>query len=173
MSQVAVNLMRSQFAMAHNWVLGTLQSVTPEQAHAQPGGKALPIGAHFAHIVTGEDVAVVARYSGKPALIETTFAGKSGLSAPPPNGPWDEWARSVQIDLPALHAYADAVFAATDAYLASLTDADLEKPVDLSMWGMGEQPFSFVLNLFVGNAFAHCGEISCLKGLLGETGYPF
>ncbi len=173
MSQIAVDLMRSQFKMAHDWLLGTMQSVSTEQAHFQPGGKAACIAAHYAHVITGEDLVIAGMFFGKTPLITGEFADKSGLSSPPPSGAWDAWARDLQVDLLALNAYAAAVFAQTDAILAGMTDADLAAPRDLSSWGMGEQPTSFVLNLFVGNAFAHCGEISCIKGLQGETGYPF
>ena len=87
---------------------------------------------------------------------------------------WSAWARSVQIDLPALQAYAQAVFAATDEYLASLNDADLQGKADLSAFGLGEISMFDALNGGVlGNAYTHAGEISCLKGLQGARGYPF
>jgi hypothetical protein len=41
----------------------------------------------------------------------------------------------VRADLPALRQYTDAVFAATDAYLPSLADADLRSPLDLTALG--------------------------------------
>ena len=78
------------------------------------------------------------------------------------------------MDLAALQQYAKAVYAATDGYLASLTDKDLSRSVDLSALGLGKSSVSYVLiNGILGNAFSHGGEISCLKGLQGVRGYPF
>ncbi len=73
-----------------------------------------------------------------------------------------------------MREYAQAVYAATDEYLASLTDEDLGRPVDLSALGLGEMPFSqaFLGGILNGTHW-HTGEISCLKGLQGQKGYPF
>jgi len=80
----------------------------------------------------------------------------------------------VKVDLPALNAYAQTVYAASDDYLASLRGKDLDRPVDLAALGLGQSTVGFVINNgILGNAFTHCGEISCLKGLQGKRGYPF
>jgi hypothetical protein len=66
------------------------------------------------------------------------------------------------------------VYAETDQYLASLSDADLEQPLDLSQIGLGPQTVASTLTLLLLN---HIGtettEIACLKGLQGARGYPF
>jgi hypothetical protein len=86
---------------------------------------------------------------------------------------WSEWGRRVKIDLASLREYAKAVYAGTDEYLASLSDDDLNRPVDLSALGLGERTVGYILiNGIVGNTFSHSGEISCLKGLQGKRGYP-
>ena len=78
------------------------------------------------------------------------------------------------IDLAGLRSYAKEVYAATDACLMSLTDADLARAVDLSALGLGQMPVKqLLLRALLGNALTHCGEISCLKGLQGVKGYPF
>jgi hypothetical protein len=80
----------------------------------------------------------------------------------------------VQVDLSALRQYAQAVYAASDAYLASLKPEDLNQPVDVSAFGLGEQTVGWMLNnAVVGHVNNHCGEVSCLKGLQGVKGYPF
>ena len=108
----------------------------------------------------------------------TAWAEKTGLSAPPPrpggNGSWDEWARSVKIDLAALRQYAQAVYAATDQFVASLDADALAKPLDLSALGIGQTTVgAFVCGIVLQHANHHCGEIACLKGLQGAKGYPF
>jgi hypothetical protein len=78
------------------------------------------------------------------------------------------------VDLAALRAYAQAVYKNTETYLASLTEADLDRPVDLSVAGMGQVNVGWILNgLVIAHTSNICGEISCLKGIQGARGYPF
>ena len=134
---------REQLRSAH-WLLEeTVSDVTEEMAHFALPGMALPIGAAYAHYVTGEDW----------------------------TAEFERWCRRVRVDLPAFRAYARAVYEATDTYLASLPDAGLSRPLDLSAMGMGTQNVGFVLNNAVlGHAYCHCGEISAAKGLPEEKG---
>lgn len=176
----AVAMLRRQIADARQWLEGTMADVTAGQAHWAPPGTALPIGATYAHVVVGQDGAVNGMLKGTAPLFASVFAGSTGLSELPP-GPkpgkpgfpdWTEWSRRVRVDLGAFSVYAKAVFDATDAWLATLSDEDLDRPVDLSALGMGVSTVEFLLNNAVlGNALAHCGEVSCLKGLQGGRGY--
>jgi uncharacterized damage-inducible protein DinB len=77
------------------------------------------------------------------------------------------------VDLGQLHSYAQAVYAATDEYLGSLSDADLARTIDLSAMGLGQQSLGWLLSLMLNNITWHTGEIACLKGLQGKKGYPF
>jgi hypothetical protein len=172
----AIDLVRQQYKGAHDLLEVTLKDVTDEQAHWAPPGVANPLGATYVHVVVGEDalLSTVARQS-KPLFLDS-FAGKIGVDKPPP-GPGqglDEWARGVKVDLAQAKEYAKAVYASTDAYLASLTSADLDEPIDMSRFGMGQQPRStLVAGIVLQHINNHCGEISCLKGLQGAKGYPF
>lgn len=177
-----VALLREQIKGAMRLLEGTIEGVTAEQAHWVPPGTANPIGANYAHVVIGQDGAIHGLLKKGAPLFATTWGGKVGVSEPPPAPSpgtpgfpdWSKWARSVRIDLPALRSYAQAVYAATDEYLASLSDDDLGRPVDVSALGLGSMSVKQLLTAGVlGNALTHCGEISCLKGLQGAKGYPF
>jgi hypothetical protein len=177
-----VSLFREQLKAAHGLLEETVGDVTPEQAHWSPPGTANPLGANYAHVVVSEDATMNGLLKGGLPLFASTWAGKVGLSElppmPNPNAPgfpdWSEWGQRVKVDLAALRKYAQAVYAASDEYLASLTDDDLNRPVNLSALGLGESTVGYVLtNGVLGNAFSHSGEISCLKGLQGKRGYPF
>lgn len=177
-----ISLLREQGKGLHELLEGTMADVTGEQAHWIPPGKALPIGANYAHVVTSEDGIVNGMFRGGAPLYASSFAGKTGLSelppAPDPKNPkfpdWSEWSRTVTVDLPALRKYAQAVYASTDEYLASLRGKDLDRTVDLSNLGLGKRTLLYVIdNGILGNGFVHCGEIACLKGLQGKKGYPF
>ena len=76
-----------------------------------------------------------------------------------------------RVDLSTVRPYAEAVYAATDEYLASLTDEDLDRPMEIP--GMGQANVGVVLGLLVLNHIGtETGEIACLKGLQGLRGYP-
>jgi len=175
----AVALLRDQVKEAIQWLEGVTADLTPEDAHWKPPGTALPAGAVYAHAVTAMDAVVNAILKGGAPLFAAEWAGKTGLSELPP-GPdpakpgmpdWTAWSRSVKIDLAIHRRYAKAVQAAIDDYLATLSDADLGRPIDLSALGFGRVTVEFLLNNAVlGHAFSHGGEIACLKGLRGKKG---
>lgn len=174
MSTSKVEVYRDMFNNIHSWIEGTMDGVTPEQAHWRPPGRVVPIAGHYIHHLTAEDGIINLAMLGRTPLLMGDWAEKRGYNEPMPmSGPWDDWARSLQVDLDAARVYAQAVYANTDAYLAELTDADLAVVGDYSAIGFGEQPLSNVLNQIVTDGAAHCGEISCIKGLQMEQGYPF
>ncbi len=179
MSQISV--LREQFRSAHEFLEGTMEGVAREQAHWQPPGKALPIGAHYGHVVVLEDFAIGGMLSATQPLFARLWAGKTGFSPlpplPRPDVPgipaWDEWARTLKVDLPVARSYARAVYEATDQFLAALAEATLDRPLDLSGLGVGQRTVGwFLTNPVLANINMHCGEISCLKGLQGTRGYP-
>lgn len=81
---------------------------------------------------------------------------------------WGEWGRRVRIDRAAFAAHTTAVFAATDEYVASLTETDLDRTIDLG----GPMSLGAVLGIIIGNVWLHTGEISALRGPQGAKGYP-
>lgn len=174
----AVSLLRTQLQYAHEWLEATIADTTEEQAHWTPPGVANPLGATYAHAVVAEDMIVSGMLKQSAPLCASAWAGKTGLSEPmPAPGPewanYGPWTRRVQIDLPALREYAQAVYASTDAYLASLAPADLDQVIDLTNFGFGPVNVGWIISrLVIGHLDNECGEISCLKGLQGVRGYP-
>lgn len=171
----AVGLLRLQFKSAHATQEGTMTGVVPDTAHFRDTGKAIPVGAAYAHSVWGEDMAVSTMLAMKEPLYKSQ---ETGLSEPMPDlKNWDKheaWYKSVKVDLPKLKKYAQKVYQATDEYLASLKDADLDREMDLSIMGMGKQTLAFVISNFIVLHIANLtGEISAAKGLQGLKGYPF
>ena len=99
---------------------------------------------------------------GSTPLYASSWAEKTGISEVQPLTT-AEWARR----------YAQAVRAATDAYLATLTDEDLTRYLDLSSFGLGRMTVAALLSRMVLRHIDNmCGEISVLKGLQGAKGYP-
>ena len=131
--------MRAMFAQMHGWMEGTMQDVTGEQCHWQPQGRVVPAGAHYAHHVMGaEDMMIPMMIRGTTPLAMGEWQGRTGVDEMLPMGAWDDWARRIQIDLPALHSYAQAVYANTDAYLATMTPEEWNRQLDLTAVGMGQ-----------------------------------
>lgn len=169
----AITMLRQQFGAFHQFLEGTVADVSAEVGHTQAGGTTLPIGALYVHIVNSEDRILNGLVKGEPPLEMTAWAGKTGTSEPAPmSPPWDEWAGRVQVDLAAARAYGQAVYANTDAYLASLSPDDLDRALDLTGLGLGQQTVGSLMGLLLWNAGVHCGEISTIKGLQGLKGYP-
>jgi hypothetical protein len=158
----------------HNWIEGTLQDCTDEHVHWQPSGRVVPAGAHYAHHLLGaEDIMINMMIRGTTPLAMGEWQGRTGTSIPYPMGPWADWAREVEIDMPALREFAQAVYANTDAYLATVTPEEWSRPLDLTEIGMGQMNVGTLLTLVLLDGAAHCGEISAVKGLQGLQGYPF
>jgi hypothetical protein len=174
----ALQLLKDQIKDARGLFENTSADIQNEHLHKDPGGKAFPLGATYAHLVFSEDAIVQGMMQSKPPLFETDWKGKTGASQPMP--PMDEewsqanekWSKTVTVDFTQLQQYAKVVFAATDNYVNSLTDQDLEREIDLGSWG--KHTVAQMLSGFViGHTWSLAGEISALKGIQGAKGYPF
>ncbi len=167
----AVELLRMQMREAHELLESTMGDITAEQVHYLPQGRALPVGAAYAHVIFSEDMMVQGQKGEKP-LFESGVA--TGASEPHPNfmaegtdwSLYPEWTQRVRFDLDALRAYAKQVYANSDAWLASLTEADLDKPNPFFQNTMAH----FISRALIGHVDNLTGEISAAKGL---QGYPF
>jgi hypothetical protein len=175
----AVTLLRDQLKEAHGLLEATVGDSTPDQVHYVPEGHALPVGAAYAHVIVSEDILVNVMLKGQQ-LIGSTPGVETGLSEPMPRfdpeawAGYKDWTRRVRVDVPSLRRYAEKVYAASDAYLASLSNADLDGPADLSRFGWGTpQLASFLSRTVIAHVDNLTGEISAVKGVQGLKGYPF
>ena len=174
----ALQLVKDQLKDAHTTFENIVIDIKSAHLHRLPEGKALPLGSLVAHLVFSEDVIIHGMLLGKAPLYTTTWKGKTGASLPLPamDEKWkaahEEWSRTVKVKLPELLKYTKAVFSATEKYVSTLKDKDLEKEIDLGSWGKKS-----VVNLLTGFIIAHTnsliGEISAIKGVNGAKGYPF
>jgi hypothetical protein len=174
-----VALLCSVVADARKVLDGTMADVTQAQADYAPPGIANPLGATYAHVVWSEDMAVQGMFRQMPPLFASSWQGRTGLSEPMPTpGPewvnYPAWTRRVKIDLPTLREYAQAVAAETDSWIASLSESDLDRELDLSGAGLGQHTLGTAIALVIANHLGtETGEISVLKGIQGARGYPF
>lgn len=174
----ALQLIKDQIKDARATFEGTVADIQDSHLHTAPGGKALPLGSLVAHLVFSEDVIVQGMIQGKTPLYVSTWKDRTGVSEPMPamDDKWTvahaAWSKSVKVKLPLLLKYAKAVFAATDTYVKSLKDKDLEKEIDLGSWGK-KSLASLLTGFIIAHTNSLTGEISALKGINGAKGYPF
>lgn len=174
----ALQLVKDQLKEAHSTFENIVVDIKSGHLHKLPGGKALPLGSLVAHLVFSEDVIVNGMMLGITPLYKTAWKGKTGASVPMPamdekwSGAHEEWSRTVKVNFPELLKYMKAVFSATEYYVSTLKQKELEKEIDLGSWGKKQ-----VVNLLTGFVIAHTnnltGEISAIKGVNGTKGYPF
>jgi hypothetical protein len=169
----AISYIRQEIEWGHQLLEMVTADLTPDLAQWTPPGIANPVGALFAHAVLSEDVVVNGMLRQSAPLYASSWAGKSGVQAPQGNLSLD-WARGLKPNLPMLREYAKAVYAATNDYLNSLKDENLDTPLDLSSVGLGQRTLGWALAaLIAGHLHNMAGEISALKGVQGAKGYPF
>jgi hypothetical protein len=173
----SVKILLEQLQEAHKNLEATMEGVTSEIAHFQPEGKANPIAGVYAHVVFTEDLFVQALLKKASPLYDTDWKDNTGASEIQPTD-WAEaypkWLRQVKLDLEQFQSYAKAVYENSEKYIESLTDADLNKGVDMSAFGMGERKaYDFIGNIIISHIHQIMGEISVLKGVQGLKGFPF
>ena len=153
---------------------GAVAECTPEQVNRNIDGATITsIASVYAHTVFAEDFIVHMMLQGKPPIYEAQGWSKklnvAPSGAPPSINP--EWAKAIKMDVPSFQQYAKEVYAASDAYVASLPDAELERKVQ---GPVGETTLGWAIALLLGtHTTEHAGEIAAMKGVLGLKGLPF
>lgn len=171
----AIALLRQQLSGYHAILEQTMDDCPADALdRTLPGATIGNIASVYAHTVFSEDQILHGMLQGKPPLYGAQgWASRTNVAMPTAPELTLDWARAPKkIDLPAFREYAKAVYAATDAYVAGLSDADLERKLDTGF--IGEQTVAFVLsNVLAWHAAEHNGELAALKGAFGLKGLPF
>ena len=131
----AAALLRAQVREVHRALDEGLADWLSALAPAAPP-PASRVVALYVHAATVEDVTIHSLLRQVPPIYETDWAGK---------GP----GHYSTADIVPLRAYAQQVFAATDAYLAGLSNDGVSQTVDLSRLGQGRPTIAWVVSKFV------------------------
>jgi hypothetical protein len=160
-----IEFIRRLIAAGHRQLDASMKDLTPAQFNWAPGGTANQISSTYVHSLASEDFFVQALLQGKPRLWEeTSCTEKTGIAKTPGYaGGWEEF-KQMHIDAACLQEYQQAVWAATDAYLANLAPAELDRMVKFAG---GERCVADMLLLSASHTLGHAGEISALKGVHG------
>ncbi len=160
-------------------LMNALEGLTAEELHRQPDPDSNPIGWLMWHLSRTQDrlVAVV------QGLEEEWFSGswyeKFGRDPNPRGrdtgrGQTPEEMRAFRApNVATLSAYYEKVRARTNAFLDSLTDADLERPVPKpGASATGETvPMTERLSDLIRDNVQHTGQIAYLRGLIRGNGW--
>ncbi len=165
---------RTQLDFWHGTVEQMITECTGDILHKDIAGSTVnSIASTYAHAVIAEDVISQTFLQGKPSLYQNAgWESKAGIAFPGvPPAMTTEWASSVKMSLPAFQDYAKAVYAATDAYLAGVSDAELDRT---TQGPFGETTIGWMISaLLATHPVGHAGEIAALKGVHGLKGLPF
>jgi hypothetical protein len=147
-----------------------MNDMTPELFNWAPPGTANTISATFVHLMKAEDDFLQEVIQGKPSVWESGgWSQKTGIQNPPGIGEdWSEF-KHRQVAIQPLQEYKAAVWAATDAYLDSLTPEMLDRKLDFHG---NERSVGAMLFLSGSQSLSHIGEIAALKGIQGAKGLP-
>jgi len=119
-----------------------------------------PVPALYLHGATVEDVAIHTLLLKQAPLFSTAWAGTSV-------------ARYAPVDVGPIRSYAQKVYAATDAYLASLTLDAASRRVNLSRLNLGQPTVAWVVSHFVVLELSHLGgELMSAAHVTGATDHP-
>jgi hypothetical protein len=148
----------------------TMKDMTPELFNWPAPGTANTISATFMHFMNVEDNFVQKIIQGKTSVWDSGEWSKiTGVPKPPSIGEdWSEY-KHKRIELQPLLEYEAAVWAATDAYLATLRADELDRKVKVAG---GERTVADMLLLATSQSLSHNGEIAALKGVQGVKGLP-
>jgi hypothetical protein len=168
------SLLRQQLAGNHDILEQTIADCAQDTLDRNlPNATITNVGSIYAHIMFSEDGIIQGMLQKKPLVYQSHgWASRLNVAMSPSPMFDPAWGRTVRMHLPSFREYAKAVYAATDAYVASLGPADLERKVDTGF--VGEQTVAFVLgNIVIWHVAEHNGEIAALKGAQGLKGLPF
>jgi len=166
----AQELMRAQYAQAHQVMEAAIADCDAEALTKVVGGNIGTVGAIYAHAVFDED-GWVAGVTGDPTIWESGgWASKTGLEEISGRQS-QEWAQSVTYDLATFREYAQAEYEQMDACLANLPDEDVDKEIEA--FGAKTTIGKHVGSLGLWHVMSHQGELSAVKGAQGLKGLPF
>jgi len=163
-----VAFIKDQLYLSHGWFLGTVKGLMDEQANHVPPGTAHPIGAIIQHVLFVEDDTINRRLGDGQSIWDRDGSSERA-GVPNLRGADEATYRAFRMPAAALDEYRKAVWAASDAYLGALTDADLLREMESAG---RTTTVAATLGILLNHTPIHVGEISAIKGTLGLRGSP-
>jgi uncharacterized damage-inducible protein DinB len=161
---------KEMLGLARQYLDAAIQETDAETlAKKLPGATVGPIGEIYGHTLGNEDWAFNQLIQGKDLILNSGgWAAKLGIDTETKEPNWNAAAQNHMAEL---QEYGKAVIAATDAFLAGLTDADLDRQIDF--FGRKETMGWVIADTVLVHVAFHSGEIASLKGVMGQKGLPW
>jgi hypothetical protein len=118
------------------------------------------------HALTAFDFFVLNKGKGSE-MLWPAFGTNIGL----PANPTEIWSYAGTISGADIKEFASQIQKATLDYIATLSDADLDREVDTQFFG--KQSLAYVLQLAAMHAAGHAGDVAAVKGMQGLKGLRF
>ncbi|MFF5294216.1 mycothiol transferase [Paractinoplanes globisporus] len=164
----AKDILTDAFGRIPDLVHGAVRDLTPEQLRWAPTPGANSIGWLIWHLTRVQDDHLADAMGEEQIYVTGDWASRFGLKADPSDTGYGHNAAQVAVVIPesadALEEYYRAVHERTMAFVAGLTDADLDRVVDTA-W---EPPVTLGVRLVsvVDDDAQHAGQAAYLRGLL-------
>lgn len=161
---------KEMLGMARQYLDAAIQETDAETLSKKlPGATVGPIGEIYGHTIGNEDWAFNQLIQGKELVLTSGgWAARLGLD---PTSTDHDWKAVAENHMAELQEYGKAVRAASDTFLDSLSDADLDKPIDF--FGRNETMGWVIADTVLVHVAFHSGEIASLKGVMGQKGLPW
>lgn len=169
----AIEMIRSLFEETYPLFNGVVDDLTlAELKQTTPGSTVGSIMFVFAHTAIAEDgiVQELGR-SGTELFTRGGWDVKLGIRADKGFFREEDLASLDEDGWKTLRAYAEAVQAETTAFIATLTDADLAR--EMEIWGSPRTLGYLMANYAYFHLLEHTGEMAALKGTMGKKGMPY
>jgi hypothetical protein len=167
-----IDFIRSSLKQMHTTYNDSIADLENEQLHWRANDSGTPISFVLWHYVRTEDNIIQFVLQRKPTVwMEGGWDKKFGLHATAQGtGMSLEDAQDLRLEpKEEFQSYMNAVWDATDAYLASADDELLQQKTTVKP--LGEMPIqSAIGNMCLTHGFTHLGEIAHLRGLQGLRG---
>ncbi len=156
--------------LVHEYLEAAIQDTDAEVIGRKlPGATIGTIGEIYGHAISAEDWAIQEMIRGTDQMLTSDGWGdRLGIDA---SAKEPDWLTVAQTNMSTLKEYAQAVFKATDEYLSSLSDADLDREVDF--FGRQKSVGWVLADTVLVHLPFHAGEIASLKGVMGLKGLPW
>ena len=167
-----IDFIRSSLRQMHNTYDDAIADLTPQQLHWRANDNGHPIAFVLWHYVRTEDNIIQFVLQRKPTVwLDGAWNEKFGLDRVS-QGTGMSLADAQGLRIPSKEdwqQYMQAVWNATDSYLAAADDDLLQQKTTVKP--LGEMPIqSAIGNMCLTHGFTHVGEIAHVRGLLGLRG---
>ncbi len=170
----ALDFFRTSMKNLHNDFRDAVKDLKDEQLHFRPLGKGNHIAFAFWHLVRTEDWGINFLLQKKAPVWNAEGWDKKFGMAPRAQGTGmtAEQAAAIRIQsLPDFLKYMENVFKASEGYLDTLKEADLDRVEEFQF--LGKMSFGQVIGgVILNHGSGHLAEIWYVKGLQGLKGSP-